>query len=167
MRKTLPTFVKHTHVSRKIRVKLGDRASSTQLKMRRTPLCSNLERYEFPYTTLTDHITRILIFLLSGTDPRPISTEEKPRPVVRAPVKEEGAHSNSENDAIDKVEEVMVVPLVPETFPPLFFMFQWVETLTTRQRVSVVINMPSGTLNTYEICVVSGEFVLKFLVAFP
>lgn len=82
-------------------------------------------------------------------------------------MKEENADSNSEEDAVDNMLDVVDVPLVPESFSPLYFMFQWVETLSTRQRLSVVINMPSGTLTTYEICVVGGGFVLQFRVAFP
>lgn len=158
-------FAMLTHASRNIRVRTG--ALFLQHRQRCNRRRFTESRYVFYKYNLqwAAYFTKMLT-VTAGNEPSAISTEEKPRHVGSVQVKEEAGESISDDDGTEKLEDVTKVRLVPESFSPLYFMFQWVEPLSTRQHLSLVINMPSGTLTTYGICVVGGGYVLQCHVAF-
>lgn len=59
------------------------------------------------------------------------------------------------------------MPVSGSQFVPVYYFFRWLETMSTRERVSVIINLPSGTQASYGLCVVGEGTALQVKVEPP
>lgn len=94
-----------------------------------------------------------------------LSTEDRAMRSSKSNVKVDS--DSSDGEEIDTDDDTVRVNCCPTTFTPLYFMFPWQETLSTRQRLSIVISLPSGTNDTYGLCVVRNGMALQLRVLLP
>lgn len=95
-----------------------------------------------------------------------MSTEDRLLRSNRQQVRDDVDDDDEEGDTESVIEE-SETPVSATRFIPMFYCFRWLETMTTRERVSVIINLPSGTQETYGLCVVGGGTGLQVKVELP